>query len=59
MVIESTFHLSEEVVRALKLRAVNENKKFSRVAEEGLRQYLGLPNITKIQKKEKPTKKSH
>ncbi|MGA9154978.1 MAG: hypothetical protein WBZ36_30715 [Candidatus Nitrosopolaris sp.] len=53
MVIESTFHLSEEVVRALKLRAVNENKKFSRVAEEGLRQYLGLP---KFQKKEKPRK---
>ncbi|MGA9151119.1 MAG: hypothetical protein WBZ36_11120 [Candidatus Nitrosopolaris sp.] len=41
MVIESTFHLSEEVVKALKLKAVNENKKFSRVAEEGLRQYLG------------------
>jgi hypothetical protein len=29
-------------MRALKMRAVQENKRFSKVAEDGLRQYLGL-----------------
>jgi hypothetical protein len=30
-------------MKALKMRAVQRNKRFSRVAEDALRQYLGLP----------------
>jgi hypothetical protein len=31
------------VMKALKMKAVQENKRFSKVAEDALRQYLGLP----------------
>jgi hypothetical protein len=30
-------------MKALKMRAVQDNKRFSKVAEDALRQYLGLP----------------
>jgi hypothetical protein len=49
---EVTFHLSRELVKALKTKAVQEEKKFSKVAEAGLRQYLGMKEL-----KEKPTEK--
>jgi hypothetical protein len=49
--VETSFHLSKEVIEALKIKAVKEGKRFSRIAEEGLRQYMGLPPI-------KPPKKS-
>jgi hypothetical protein len=41
--VEATFHIPEDVLRALKMKAVQENKRFSKVAEDALRQYLGLP----------------
>jgi len=41
--VEATFHIPEDVMRALKMRVVQDNKRFSRVAEDGLRQYLELP----------------
>jgi hypothetical protein len=41
--VEATFHIPEDVMRALKMRAVQENKRFSKVAEDALRQYLKLP----------------
>jgi hypothetical protein len=31
------------VMKASKMKAVQENKRFSKVAEDALRQYLGLP----------------
>ena len=40
---EATFHIPEDVMRALKMKAVQENKRFSKVAEDALRQYLGFP----------------
>jgi hypothetical protein len=30
-------------MKALKIKAVQENKRFSKVAEDAFRQYLGLP----------------
>jgi hypothetical protein len=41
--VEATFHIPEDVMKTLKMRAVQENKRFSKVAEDALRQYLGLP----------------
>ena len=41
--VEATFHIPEDVMRALKMKAVQENKRFSRIAEDALRQYLELP----------------
>jgi hypothetical protein len=41
--VEATFHIPEDVMRALKMKAVQENKRFSKIAEDALRQYLGLP----------------
>ena len=41
--VEATFHIPEDVMKALKMRAVQDNKRFSKVAEDALRQYLGLP----------------
>ena len=41
--VEATFHIPEDVMRALKMKAVQENKGFSKVAEDALRQYLRLP----------------
>jgi hypothetical protein len=41
--VEATFHIPEDVMRALKMKAVQENKRFSKVAEDALRQYLELP----------------
>jgi len=35
--VETSFHLSKEVIEALKIKAVKEGKRFSRIAEEGLR----------------------
>jgi hypothetical protein len=44
--VETTFHILEDVMRALKMKAVQENKRFSKVAEDALRQYLRLPKET-------------
>jgi hypothetical protein len=52
--VEVSFHLSHEVVKALKLRAVEEEKKFSKVAEAGLRQYLGLKELKEKTNEKKP-----
>jgi hypothetical protein len=41
--VEATFHIPEDVMRALKMKAVQDNKRFSKVAEDALRQYLELP----------------
>ena len=41
--VEATFHIPEDVMKALKMKAVQENKRFSRIAEDALRQYLELP----------------
>ena len=35
--IEATFHIPEDVMRALKVKAVQDNKRFSTVAEDALR----------------------
>jgi hypothetical protein len=40
--VEATFHIPEDVMIALKMKAVQENKRFSKVAEDALRQYLGF-----------------
>jgi hypothetical protein len=40
--VEASFHIPEDVMKALKMRAVQDNKRFSKVAEDALRQYLGL-----------------
>jgi hypothetical protein len=45
--VEATFHIPEDVMKALKMRAVEDNKRFSRVAEDALRQYLRLPKAPK------------
>ncbi|HYV52935.1 MAG TPA: hypothetical protein VE971_06535 [Candidatus Eisenbacteria bacterium] len=44
---EATFHIPEDVMRALKMKAVQENKRFSKVAEDALGQYLGFPKETR------------
>ena len=41
--VEATFHIPEDLMRALKIKAVQDNKRFSKVAEDALRQYLRLP----------------
>jgi hypothetical protein len=41
--VEATFHIPEDVMRSLKMKAVQVNKRFSKVAEDALRQYLELP----------------
>jgi hypothetical protein len=41
--VEATFHIPENVMKALKMRAVQDNMRFSKVAEDAFRQYLGLP----------------
>ena len=41
--VEATFHIPEDVMKALKMKAVQDNKRFSKVAEDALRQYLELP----------------
>ena len=41
--VEATFHIPEDVMKVLKMKAVQENKRFSKVAEDALRQYLGFP----------------
>jgi hypothetical protein len=43
--VEATFHIPEDLMRALKMRAVQNNKRFSKVAEDALRQYLGFPHL--------------
>lgn len=60
--IEVSFHLSRELVKALKMKAIQEEIKFSKVAETGLRQYLGLPLPKEKElpsKKEKGSKKAN
>jgi hypothetical protein len=44
--VEATFHIPEDVMKALKMKAVQENKRFSKVAEDALRQYLRFPKET-------------
>jgi hypothetical protein len=41
--VEATFHIPADVMRALKMKAVQDNKRFSKVAEDALGQYLRLP----------------
>ena len=41
--VEATFHIPEDVMRRLKVKAVQKNKRLSKVAEDALRQYLELP----------------
>jgi hypothetical protein len=43
--VEATFHIPEDVMKALKMRAVQENERFSKVAEDAIRQYLELPKV--------------
>jgi hypothetical protein len=38
-------------MKALKMKAVQDNKRFSKVAEDALRQYLRLPESTTTKKK--------
>jgi hypothetical protein len=35
--VEATFHIPEDVMKALKMKAVQDNKSFSKVAEAGNR----------------------
>ena len=35
--VETSFHLSKEVIEALKIKAAKEGKRFTRIVEEGLR----------------------
>lgn len=51
--IETTLYLSDEVVTALKIKAVKEKRKYSDVADELLRQSLGLKVVPKEVKKDK------
>jgi hypothetical protein len=48
--IETTFHLSDEVVTALKMKAVQEKRRFSEVVEDALREYLSLGKLKKEKK---------
>ena len=41
--VEATFHIPDYIMTALKMRAVQEKKRFSKIAEEALIQYLDLP----------------
>ena len=45
--VEATFHIPKDVMIALKMKAVQENKRFSKVTEDALRQYLRLPKAPK------------
>jgi hypothetical protein len=55
--VEATFHIPEDVMKALKMRAVQDNKRFSKVAEDALRQYLRFPKETIGIEKSTTTKK--
>jgi hypothetical protein len=48
--VEATFHIPEDLMRALKVKAVQDNKRFSKVAEDALRQYLEPKEKGKKQK---------
>ena len=50
---ETTLYLSDELSMALKMKAVQEKRRYSDVAEDLLRQSLGLKEI----KREKKTQK--
>ena len=57
--VEATFHIPEEVTKAMKMKAVQENKRLSKVVEDALRQYLRLPKkeeSTTTKKKRSDTK---
>jgi uncharacterized protein YyaL (SSP411 family) len=43
--VETTFYLTDELVTALKIKAVKEKRKYSDVADELLRQGLELPKV--------------
>ena len=51
---ETTLYLSDELSIALKMKAVQEKRRYSDVAEDLLRQSLGLKEI----KREKKTQKN-
>ncbi len=51
--VEATLHIPEDVMRALKMKAVQENKRFSKVAEDAFRQYLRLPKEESTTKKKR------
>jgi len=50
--IETTLYLSDELSTALKMKAVQEKRRYSDVAEELLRQSLGLKEIKKEKRKD-------
>jgi len=52
---ETTLYLSDELSMALKIKAVQEKRRYSDVAEDLLRQSLGLKEI-KREKEKKPSK---
>jgi predicted transcriptional regulator len=41
---ETTFHLPKDLVVSLKMRAVQENRAYSAVAEEAIQEYLSKKN---------------
>ncbi len=52
---ETTFYLRDDVIEALKIKAVKEKRKYSDVAEELLRKGLDLPKV-EVKKKPKVNK---
>ena len=50
---ETTLYLSDEVSMALKMKAVKEKRRYSDVAEDLLRQSLGLKEIKREKKAQK------
>ena len=50
---ETTLYLSDELSMALKMKAVKEKRRYSDVAEDLLRQSLGLKEIKREKKAQK------
>ena len=50
---ETTLYLSDELSMALKMKAVQEKRRYSDVAEDLLRQSLGLKEIKREKKAQK------
>jgi len=48
--VETILYLSDELSTALKMRAVQEKRRYSDIAEDLLRQSLGLKELKKVQK---------
>ena len=50
--VETTLYLSDELSRALKMTAVEEKRRYSDVAENLLRQSLGLKELKRDKQKD-------